>query len=57
MVDCAHELRAWLAPTRVVLGYADFAPDLAVTGERAQRRIARLVGELLAFARLRTSAT
>src|SRR5262245_506990 len=54
MADAAHELRAWLAPTRVVLRYADYAPDLTLTDPKALRRLERLVGELLAFARSRT---
>jgi FMN reductase len=51
MADAAHELRAWLAPTRVTMTYGDFAPDLTITEPKAIRRLTRLVGELLLFAR------
>jgi len=53
MADAAHELRAWLAPTRVTMTYGDFAPDLTITEPKAIRRLTRLVGELLLFARSR----
>jgi FMN reductase len=53
MADAAHELRAWLAPTRVALRSADYAPDLTITDNAALRRLTRLVGELLSFARSR----
>lgn len=56
MADAAHELRAWLAPTRVVLRSADFTPDLAITDPKALRRLSRLVEELLAFARTREAS-
>jgi len=51
MADAAHELRAWLAPTRVVLRSADYAADLTITDARALARLTRLVGELLSFTR------
>jgi FMN reductase len=51
MADAANELRAWLAPTRVALRSADYAPDLTITDPKALRRLERLVGELLAFGR------
>lgn len=50
MADCVHELRAWLAPTRLTLTSADFSPNLSLTGEPALRRMTRLVKELLDFA-------
>jgi len=53
MADAAHELRAWLAPTRVTMTYGDFAPDLTITEPKVIRRLTRLVGELLLFARSR----
>jgi FMN reductase len=49
MVDSVHELRAWLAPTRVVVKEDDFTVDFALNNERTQRRITRLVDELLGF--------
>lgn len=50
MSNAVHELRAWLAPTHVQLGKADFDGDLRLTSERAIRRITRLVWELIEFA-------
>lgn len=51
MAACVHELRAWLAPTRVMLMSADFSPDLTLSAEGAIRRTTRLVDELLRFNR------
>lgn len=53
MINAVHELRAWLAPTQVVLSKHDFTPEPALNSERAQRRLARLVGELMDFGRRR----
>jgi FMN reductase len=53
MIDAVHELRAWLAPTQVVLNKQDFTPELTLNSERAQRRLARLAGELMDFGRRR----
>ncbi|MDQ4077933.1 MAG: NAD(P)H-dependent oxidoreductase [Chloroflexota bacterium] len=49
MADSVHELRAWLAPTRVVVKEDDFTVDLLLNNERTHRRITRLVQELLGF--------
>jgi FMN reductase len=49
VAGCVHELRAWLAPTRLTLNSQDFSPSLELTDERATRRITRLVEELLKF--------
>jgi FMN reductase len=49
MAACVHELRAWLAPTRVTLRSGDFSPDLQLSAERALRQTTRLVRELLRF--------
>ena len=49
MIDSVHELRAWLAPTRVTLTGRDFDADQLLTSERVQHRMARMVGELLTF--------
>lgn len=49
MSNSVHELQAWLAPTHVQLSKSDFDGDLRMSSERAQRRIARLVDELLRF--------
>lgn len=54
MADAVHELRAWLAPTRVVLNKNDFNPDMTLQNERTIRRIKRLIDELLGFARMRS---
>jgi len=55
MAHIAHELRAWLAPTQVMLTRAAFADDLTCTDERSNKRLARLVNELLAFVKHRES--
>lgn len=47
----ASELRAWLTPSRVVLSGEDFNPDMTLKTERAQRRLNRIVDDLLDFAR------
>ncbi len=49
MASCVHELRAWLAPTRLVLTRQDFSPSLSLESDRALRRVERLVDELLRF--------
>jgi FMN reductase len=51
MINSVHELRAWLAPTQAVLSRHDFTPEFTLTNERAQRRLTRLVKELLDFAK------
>jgi FMN reductase len=53
MINSVHELRAWLAPTRVVVNRSDFTPDLTLGDERTRRRLTRLVMELLDFTRRR----
>ena len=50
MANAAYELRAWLAPSRVVLTGDDFTPDLTLKPGRSARRIARSVDDLLDFA-------
>jgi FMN reductase len=51
MKNSAHELRAWLAPTHITLDQReDFHEDLTLKEERAQRRVARLLDELIEFA-------
>jgi FMN reductase len=49
MTSCVHELRAWLAPTRVMLKSSDFSADLKLSADSAVRRTARLVNELVQF--------
>ena len=49
MTSCVHELRAWLAPTKVVLKSSDFSVDLKLSIDSAVRRTARLVNELVQF--------
>ena len=51
MMHCVHELRGWLAPTQVEVSRNDFHEDLSVSNERTQKRLARLVDELVGFAR------
>jgi FMN reductase len=50
MSNAAHELRAWLAPTHVALGEADFNPDFTLRLGRPTLRVERMVSELLEFA-------
>ncbi len=49
MSNSVHELRAWLAPTHVLLGKADFDATPAVSSDSGRRRLARQVDELLGF--------
>lgn len=49
MTPCVHELRAWLAPTKVVLKSSDFSVDLKLSIGSAVRRTTRLVSELVQF--------
>lgn len=49
MAACVHELRAWLAPTRVTLRSDDFSADLQLSADRALRQTTRLVHELVRF--------
>lgn len=55
MTNAVYELRGWLAPTWVTLTYADFDADFRLASPRAERRLARLVDELLEFAAYRKS--
>lgn len=55
MTNAVYELRAWLAPTWVTLSRADFDADFHLANPRAERRLARLVDELLEFAAFRQS--
>jgi FMN reductase len=54
MINAVHELRAWLAPTQVTLSRQHFTAELALNDERTQRRLTRLVNELLGFANANT---
>jgi FMN reductase len=49
MSACVHELRAWLAPTRVMLKSSDFSTNLTLSSDSGVRRTARLVNELVQF--------
>jgi FMN reductase len=49
MSNSVHELRAWLAPTHVLLTKKDFDADLNMTSESGLRRTTRLVQELMSF--------
>ncbi|MCX6017813.1 MAG: NAD(P)H-dependent oxidoreductase [Chloroflexi bacterium] len=51
MSNAVHELRAWLAPTHIVLDKNAFDAEMHVSDIGAQRRITRLVNELLSFTR------
>lgn len=47
MINCVQELRAWLTPTHVLLDGAAFDAERQLTDAAGQRRIRRLVGEVL----------
>lgn len=47
MSNSVHELRAWLAPTHVLLDGSDFDTAPTLTSTTGQRRIGRLVDEVL----------
>lgn len=50
MLSSAYELRAWVAPTQVVLSiYDDYDEHLALREGKSVRYIARMVGELMEF--------
>lgn len=49
MYNSVHELRAYLAPTHITLSGNDFNDQLQLTSERSEKRIRRLVDELLKF--------
>ncbi len=49
MSNSVHEVRAWLAPTHVLLTKKDFDADLNLTSESGVRRVTRLVQELMSF--------
>ncbi len=57
MINAVHELRAWLAPTQAVFSRQDFNSEMTLNNERAQRRLTRLVNELLGFAHRHNSAS
>jgi FMN reductase len=50
MANAVHELRAWVAPTHIVLDKRAFDDEMRLSDSSAQRRVERLVRELLAFA-------
>lgn len=50
MSNSVHELRAWLAPTHITLGEADFDPGFTLKPGRPTRLVERQVNELLEFA-------
>ena len=50
MANSVYELQAWLAPSRVTLDSDDFTPELTLRPGRRQRRMQRLVNELIGFA-------
>jgi FMN reductase len=49
MALSAQELRAWVAPSHLVLSKADFDEAPAVRSEAARRRLARMAQELYTF--------
>lgn len=53
MADIVHELRGWLAPTRVVVNRTHFTDDLVIHDERVGGRIRRVVDEVMGFAATR----
>jgi FMN reductase len=56
MVNAVYELRAWLAPTWVALDKNSFDNDFTLTGPAAQRRLTRLVNDILEFCKNRNHA-
>jgi len=50
MANAAYELRAWLAPTRLVLDSSHFTPDMTLKPGRPQKRAGQLAAELIGFA-------
>lgn len=51
LMHSVHELRGWLSPTQVEVNRNDFHEDLNVNNERTQKRLERLVTELVEFSR------
>jgi FMN reductase len=49
MSNSVHEVRAWLAPTHVLLTKKDFDSELNLTSDSGVRRVTRLVQELMSF--------
>ncbi len=49
MVETVYELRAWLTPTRVTVSRRDFDTEHTLVNERIERRLQRMVKELLTF--------
>lgn len=56
MMQSAYALRAWLAPTQIVLESEHFNAQGQVTSERLKRRLQRLVHELAEFSNQRIRA-
>ena len=56
MQNSVYELRAWLAPTHVTLNQSDdFNADLTLKDGHPQRRVTRLIEELMEFGAMRAS--
>ncbi len=49
MSHCAHELRAWLAPTQVMANEQSFSEIHDLIDEQVKKRLARQVDELASF--------
>ena len=49
MSNSVHEVRAWLAPTHVLLTKKDFDAEINLTSDSGLRRTTRLVQELMSF--------
>jgi FMN reductase len=50
MINAAHELRAWAAPTQVVVRRTLFSQEMVLEDERTQLRMQRQLQELIHFA-------
>jgi FMN reductase len=57
MAHCVHELRGWLAPTRLTVDSEDFSEILELSNPRVRQRLQRLVTELETFANLTVKPT
>jgi FMN reductase len=49
MINSAHELRAWPAPTRIALRKEHFDAEFSLIDERSQTRLLRQIRELVNF--------
>jgi FMN reductase len=50
MSHCVHELRAWLAPTQIMVTGKSFSDTCELIDDRIKQRLARQIDELISFA-------